>query len=132
MRAALLCCALMFVGCGGSNPGTAPDMAVGKDMAMFSVCGHPGDKGNNLGVGKYCVSPVTDCLPPSGVDMAGQPSWATLCSTLGSDNAFFCTKTCTPPANDMGSTECGDNAFCQCGSGSSQSGCGCYPNSCMQ
>src|SRR6185312_8149036 len=109
MRAALLCCALMFVGCGGSNPGTAPDMAVGKDMAMFSVCGHPGDKGNNLGVGKYCVSPVTDCLPPSGVDMAGQPSWATLCSTLG-----------------------GDNAFCQCGSGSSQSGCGCYPNSCMQ
>ena len=90
-------------------------------MVVFSVCGHPGDVGNSLGVGKYCQK-LTDCT--------SNPK-ATLCSTLGSDNAFFCTMTCTPPANDMGSTECGENAFCQCGSGSAQSGCGCYPNSCQ-
>jgi len=39
---------------------------------------------------------------------------------------------CTPPANDLGNSDCGENAFCQCGSGSQQSGCGCYPNSCTQ
>jgi hypothetical protein len=111
-----------LVGCGGSDPGTAPaDMVVGKDLVVFSVCGHPGDTGNSLGVGKYCQK-LTDCTSNTK---------ATLCSTLGSDNAFFCTMTCTPPANDMGSTECGENAYCQCGSGSGQSGCGCFPNSCQ-
>jgi hypothetical protein len=109
-------------GCGGDTPASGGDMAVGKDMAVFSVCGHPGDVGNSLGVGKYCMK-IADCLGNSK---------ATLCSTLGSDNAFFCTMTCTPPANDMGSTECGENAICQCGSGSAQSGCGCYPTSCTQ
>ena len=104
-------------------------MAVGKDMAFFSVCGHPGDTGNSHGVGKFCMK-LSDCAPPAG-DMAGI-TWAGLCSTLGSDNAFFCTTPCTAPANDMGDSFCGENAFCQCGSGSSQSGCGCYPTSCMQ
>jgi hypothetical protein len=111
---------LLAIGCGGSDPVATPDMATGKDLAVFSVCGHPGDTGNSLGVGKYCTK-LTDCT--------SNPK-ATLCSILGSDNAFFCTMTCT--ASDMGSTECGENAICQCGSGSGQSGCGCYPTSCMQ
>ena len=129
MRAALV--VLLLAGCGGGGGSGSPsDMAHGPDMAIFSVCGHPGDKGNNIGVGKYCTHITGDCDPPAGVDMAGI-SWATLCSILGSDNAYFCTKTCSPPANDMGSTECGDNAICQCGSGSQQSGCGCYPTSCQ-
>jgi len=111
---------LLAAGCGGTTPSGASDMAVGKDMAFFSVCGHPGDTGNSLGVGKYCMK-IADCSANSK---------ATLCSTLGSDSAFFCTMPCTPPANDLGNSDCGENAFCQCGSGSSQSGCGCYPNSC--
>jgi hypothetical protein len=110
---------LLFVGCGGDNGGGATtDLAMGKDMAVFSVCGHPGDTGNSVGVGKYCVSPVTDCQ---------NNGKATLCSSLGSDNSFFCTFPCT--ASDMGN-ECGENASCQCGSGSSQSGCGCFPDRC--
>ena len=112
---------LALAGCGGDSPG-ASDMATGKDMALFSVCGHPGDTGNSLGVGKFCMK-ISDC---------SSNSKATLCSTLGSDNAFFCTMPCTPPANDLGNSDCGENAFCQCGSGSQQSGCGCYPNSCTQ
>lgn len=111
---------LLLVGCGGDNSNGTADMVVGRDMAFFSVCGHPGDTGNSLGVGKFCQK-LTDCTSNTK---------ATLCSTLGSDNAFFCTMTCTPPATDMGSTECGENAYCQCGSGSAQSGCGCYPNAC--
>ena len=112
---------MMLVGCGGGgNPGSSPDMAHGPDLALNSICGHPGDVGNSLGVGKFCMK-ISDCSANSK---------ATLCSTLGSDNTYFCTMTCTPPANDMGSTECGENAICQCGSGSAQSGCGCYPTSC--
>ena len=125
MRALFLCLALALpaVGCGGDDTtsATGGDMAVGKDMTFFSVCGHPGDTGNSLGVGKFCQK-LSDCSSNSG---------ATLCSTLGSDNAFFCTMVCQPPANDMGANTCGENAFCQCGSGSAQSGCGCYPNSCQ-
>ena len=119
MRLIGLATVLLLVACGGDDTGSTPaDMRAGADLA--SLCGHPGDKGNSLGVGKYCTK-LSDC---SG------NSKATLCSTLGSDNAFFCTVTCTPPANDLGSTECGENAICQCGSGSGQSGCGCYPTAC--
>jgi hypothetical protein len=109
---------LMLVGCGGSDPGTTSDLAMGKDMASNSICGHPGDTGNSLGVGKYCVSPITDCA---------NNAMATICTTLGSDNTFFCTFPCT--ASDMGNP-CGENAACVCGSGSSQSGCACFPDRC--
>jgi hypothetical protein len=120
MRAAVFALVFVVVGCGGGDSGSA-DMAKGPDMAFFSVCGHPGDTGNSLGVGKFCMK-LSDCTSNTK---------AILCSTLGSNNAYFCTMTCTPPANDMGSTECGENAYCQCGSGSAQSGCGCYPTSCQ-
>jgi hypothetical protein len=121
VRAWVLLCALALAGCGGGDDTAAPpaDMAMshgGGDLA--SVCGHPGDTGNSLGVGKYCQK-LTDCTSNTK---------ATLCSTLGSDNAFFCTMACT--ASDMGNP-CGENAFCQCGSGSSQSGCGCFPTACQ-
>jgi hypothetical protein len=125
MKTFVLCFALVAIGCGGddttSGGGTGADMRAGGGADMASVCGHPGDTGNSLGVGKYCTK-LTDCT--------SNPK-ATLCSVLGSDNAFFCTMTCTPAANDMGSTECGENAICQCGSGSGQSGCGCFPTACL-
>ena len=110
MRALALVIALAAAGGCNDGPKVTLDMA--------SLCGHPGDTGNTFGVGQYCQS-ISDCTGK-----------ASLCSTLGSDNTFFCTKACDPNS-DMGvPAQCGDNAKCACGSGSSQSGCGCYPNSC--
>jgi len=102
---------LALAGCGGDSAG-ASDMATGKDMALFSVCGHPGDTGNSLGVGKYCAA-LSDC--------SGQA--AGICATLGDPDAHFCTTTCT----DGDATACGDGATCACEDGQ----CGCVPNSCV-
>lgn len=117
MRALAIALVLAVAGCGGDNstPTPPPDMAHGPDMASF--CGHPGDQGNSLGVGKYCTK-IQDC---------SSNSQATLCSALFIDNANFCTMTCTD--SDMG-LPCGEGAHCQCGSSGGQSGCACYPDSC--
>ena len=95
--------------CGGGSD-KKPDAAID---ALDSFCGHPGDTGNDIGVGKFCNT-LSDC---NGNKMA------TLCATLGNAQAHFCTKTCT-----MGSTDqCGMMAMCICQGGS----CGCTPNSCL-
>ena len=77
-------------------------------------CGQPGDTGNSLGVGKYCTG-IQDCFGNSK---------ATLCSTLGGPGTNFCTFMCT---QSDASTECGENASCQCQGGQ----CGCLPNICL-
>jgi hypothetical protein len=114
---ALALAALLAVACGGNS--TPADMGMG-GPDLFSYCGHPGDKGNSLGVGQYCTNIFGDCT-----------GTASICSTAGSINSYFCTMTCTPP-NDAGMpvTNCGENAYCQCGSGKMAGECGCYPNSC--
>jgi hypothetical protein len=89
-----------------SNPGTS-------DSGLSTTCGHPGDMGNELGVGKYCTG-LTDCLGQS----------AGICAVIGDPNAHFCTKTCTQGNN----ASCGSNAQCAC----QGSQCGCLPNSCAQ
>jgi hypothetical protein len=104
----------MWAGCGGSESGssTGPDASM-PDSGFQSNCGHPGDKGNSLGVGLFCES-VSDCV--------ANPQ-ATLCTTLGSTDNFFCTFACQqagPP------DQCGENASCQCSTG----GCGCFPDAC--
>src|ERR1700749_1004971 len=104
MRMALLTLALVICGCGGDDTTAATTKDIGMpgpvhDMA--SLCGHPGDPGNSLGVGKYCTS-LSDCSTNSK---------ATLCSILGSDNTFFCTFACSGSA-DL-STEGGENPTCQ-------------------
>jgi hypothetical protein len=118
MRAAFLVLALVVAGCGGDDTTsvTVHDMATpGPVHDMASLCGHPGDTGNSLGVGKYCTS-LGDCTSNTK---------ATLCSILGSDNTYFCTFACSGTA-DL-STECGENATCQCQGGQ----CGCFPNACQ-
>lgn len=112
MRLWVLAAALALAGCGGDNTTSAPppDMARGPDLA--SACGHPGDVGNSLGVGKYC-SKLSDC--------AGNGQ-ATLCTILGSNDTFFCTFACS----DAASTECGEDASCQC----QGTQCGCFPDAC--
>jgi hypothetical protein len=109
---------LAAVGCGGSKASVDAPPSSTID-AFFSLCGHPGDKGNEYGVGQFCQT-LDDC---------GSNSMATICSNLGNDpsdpsqNSFFCTFECTQtsPAGF-----CGSGAACQCAS----AGCGCAPITC--
>ncbi len=83
--------------------------------APASVCGHPGDMGNALGVGRYCAS-QNDCTGGSG---------ALICATADpSENAYFCTMVCNEcsPAGF-----CGTGATCVC---QAPGACGCTPNAC--
>jgi hypothetical protein len=109
---------LFFFGCGSSSSGSKIDAGSTVD-AFFSICGHPGDQGNELGIGKFCKV-LDDC---------GSNGAANLCSSLGNDpahpdqNSFFCTFECsaTSPAGT-----CGTGAACQCAS----AGCACAPTTC--
>jgi hypothetical protein len=107
--------AILVAGCGGDDAPT--DMGcIAYDLG--SHCGQPCDPGNSLGVGKFCTQ-LSDCK--------GNKE-AVLCSSIGTADNYFCTMIC--PGPDAGESFCGENAHCQCGSGSAESGCGCYPNYC--
>src|SRR5262245_18420557 len=98
-----------MIACGSSSRNSKPlDAAVDADD---SSCGHPGDMGNELGVGQYCNT-LTDC---------GSNAGALLCATLGNPQAHFCTKTCVGSGS---AGQCGTNATCECQGGQ----CGCTPN----
>ena len=113
MRAAVLTLLVVVAACGGDDASAGQhDAAVDADMWK---CGHPGDQGNELGIGKFCAS-LSDCNGTTS---------APLCSSLGDRDTHFCTKTCP-----MGSTDaCGTGAECTC-NGSNQ--CGCTPTVCLQ
>jgi hypothetical protein len=114
-RIALLLAAAT-VACSDSGSSTG-DMAhdAALDMTKVSACGHVGDTGNALGVGKYCTS---------GTDCTGLT--ASICSAIqnsgGPEDTYFCTKICTGPTD----TSCGTNAVCAC-----QGACGCTPAMCI-
>jgi hypothetical protein len=84
----------------------------------FSACGHPGDKGNSIGVGQYCTE-STQC-----------PGTAPICSDIeNSDadptlNTFFCVIPCT---GCEAPGFCGSGAECACLSAGM---CGCLPTTC--
>jgi hypothetical protein len=106
----------------GDDMMTPVDLTPGADMVELSCCGFPGDKGNALGVGKFCAS-ISDC---SG-NRAG------ICSSLGNSagsnyKTFFCTFICTP-GGDAGDP-CGAGASCQCDPMGGR-GCACTPDSCV-
>jgi hypothetical protein len=101
------------VACGGGGGAPEPD-------AFFSYCGHPGDEGNELGVGKFCDE-FADC---------GDTVNAPLCSEIGDPSTHFCTKTCRGGDADAGSLEeqCGSGEItCVCSGGQ----CGCTPTECL-
>lgn len=126
-------CALVFFlasACSQKEDGP-PDMATPPaDMsAPLSQCGHPGDKGNSLGVGKFCTR-ISDCN--------GDNMQTNICSSLGNggtpsqDDTYFCTiYPCTKATDGGAGSSCGENATCTCGSGGGMSGCACTPNSCL-
>src|SRR5438309_11830004 len=93
-----------FAGCGSSSNsgdgGGAADLsasASSPDMELLSRCGHPGDVGNNFGVGKFCTNMGPDCTANGK---------ATMCSALfngqtpSASDAYFCSFQCfmTDPA----------------------------------
>lgn len=84
----------------------APDLT----FTAKSNCGHPGDKGNLLGVGKFRQK-LLDC---------SDNVKAFLCTTIADSSNDFCTFRCKVDA------DCGADAKCQCAAG----GCGCFPNAC--
>jgi hypothetical protein len=88
------------------TPAAQPD-------ALHSECGHPGDTGNDLGIGKFC----TDLTMCGGT--------APLCSNIGDPTTYFCTRTCHA---DAGVDQCGSGASCECGGGAT---CGCTPTVCL-
>ncbi len=112
------------IACSSSSSGSSGDGGVPADSSFEDVaskCGHPGDMGNSLGVGKFCEH-IADCADTKS---------AHLCSVIGDLTTHFCLMTCTPPA-DAGdaaapAAQCGENATCECGNG----GCGCTPNACL-
>lgn len=107
---------LVFVAsaCDGGGKDSPPD-APSAD-AYFSTCGHPGDVGNEMGVGKFCAS-LSDC---------SSSQTSPLCSSIGDKTTHFCTHTCQAngPAN-----QCGTGAECTCNASNQ---CGCTPSSCLQ
>src|SRR5262245_56148452 len=91
---------LLLAACADNTATPAPadlSVQIKIDMTFHSDCGHPGDVGNSVGVGKFCMK-VTAC---------SSNTKATLCTTLGSDRNYFCTTACDSagPAN-----YCGENA----------------------
>jgi hypothetical protein len=124
MRVSLLSLvAVVAIGCGSSTPATAPDLSMpmssGGDMAVYSLCGHPGDTGNSLGVGHYCMDSM-DC---KGLQ-------APVCSTvmpIMQGPIYFCTIQCDPNAT---TSTCGAGATCTCLDPNNPALCGCVPDPC--
>jgi hypothetical protein len=98
--------------CSSSKPASMADASVD---AFSSKCGNPGDLGNELGVGKFCLS-LADC---ENTPMAG------LCSSIGDPMTHFCTKTCSATGS---AGQCGTLTTCTCNSSNQ---CGCTPNACL-
>jgi len=87
------------------------------DLAVYSLCGHPGDTGNSKGVGEYCMD--------SSMCNRGM---ASVCSTLmpvPQGPVYFCTFPCT-----VGTTDCGESATCTCLDANNPNLCGCVPDTC--
>jgi hypothetical protein len=100
-----------------SSPGSPDLLMSAPDLSFASKCGVPGDSGNALGVGKYCMVPG-DC-----------PSTAPICSKVFYPGTYFCTVAthCTPDATGMDKATCGDNTVC---TRDPTLGTGCTPAKC--
>jgi hypothetical protein len=103
-----------FLACGGGGSKPNPVDAFQPD-AFASDCGHPGDVGNELGIGKFCAS-LSDCATTQA---------APLCSSLGDMHTHFCTKTCTSTGS---AGQCGTATMCTC---NATNQCGCTPTVCL-
>jgi hypothetical protein len=112
-----LCLVSFLAGCTSSSSSSAPPADAGPDVSNSS-CGKPGDVGNSLGIGKFCLS--TDDCKSNKLDL--------LCSSVANGTeltttySYFCTAQCNPTKEGF----CGEGAVCACTS----VGCGCSPLPC--
>lgn len=97
---------------GGKDEPAHPDASVD---AFESTCGHPGDMGNEQGVGMFCAS-IADC---------SNNVMSPLCSSFGDKTTHFCTHTCQ---SGGAATQCGTGAECTCNNANQ---CGCTPSVCL-
>jgi hypothetical protein len=97
----------IMAACGGGSSAKSPDAAID----ATTVCGVPGDMGNDIGVGKYCTG-LADCIADG-----------LLCTYPTDTTDHFCTKPCSMTGANM----CGMAASCQCQGGQ----CGCVPQHCL-
>ena len=125
----VLVVAALAAACGSSSKNgdggaAATDLSASAhvDMALLSECGHPGDVGNSLGVGKFCTNDGPDC---TGNGMATTCSALFNGQTPSSSDTYFCSFQCqsTDPAG-----VCGENATCLCNSANI---CACIPTVCV-
>jgi len=105
---------MLAMSCSSSSSHKAPDASSTVD-AFQSTCGQPGDTGNELGIGHFCID-LSDCSA-----LATAP----LCSSLGDPTTHFCTRTCSAAGSNAA---CGTNTTCTCNSSNQ---CGCTPNACL-
>jgi hypothetical protein len=90
------------------------DLAFPIDSSSSSWrCGRPGDRGDALGIGAFCLQ-LSDCI---------NTRTAHICATLDDNTAHYCTMTC---GGDAGT--CGDTATCM---PSGKLGNLCVPNTCL-
>jgi hypothetical protein len=88
------------------------------DLAGIRICcGHPGDRGNSVGVGQHCIT-ISDCL---------NNTKAKICATLFMPEYSFCTARCDPGRDPL--PQCGEDATCLC---LADEGCGCLPTACRK
>lgn len=125
---ALLLFAAAACGSGSNNSDAAAaaadlsGVAPGADLGLLSRCGHAGDVGNSLGVGKFCTNQGPDC---TGNSKAKSCSALFNGQTPMPTDAYFCSFQCQmtdPPGT------CGDNAVCLC---NAMNICACIPTSCV-
>lgn len=112
MRGILALALFVSVGCGDDGGGSSIDAKPAD--AFETICGNPGDTGNELGIGRFCDR-LADCTDTT----------APLCSKIGDPLAHFCTATCTVATE---AEKCGTNAMCTCNASNQ---CGCTPNACL-
>lgn len=79
---------------GGGGADAGPGVADASPDAFESICGEPGDEGNALGVGKFCLT-ISDC---------SSTAEAPLCSSLGDPASRSATTTAAPSARSTSSS----------------------------
>jgi hypothetical protein len=102
---------------GNGGSGGTQDSGAYSDVAYDMVgwvpeCGVPGDLGNELGIGQFCLK-STECK-----------ATAPFCTAAFLKQFHYCTALCDPAKDVV--AQCGQDTICSCGGG----GCGCTPIVC--
>ena len=113
-----IACLVVVGACGTAGPLSSGDGGVADADSGAASCGAPGDRGNAVGVGKYCTV-LADC---------SNNLQASICATSGEPTQRYCTSFCYPP-DAGGANPCGVGASCRCDRMLGL--CSCVPDACQ-